>query len=94
MEEYRREEDMEKKGSDPAFVLGILSIVFVAVCQIVGLILGIIGIRKARGRKSETGWTLSVIGVVLNAVIIAFVIIFIIVGLVFLSEAMKMAYYW
>ena len=42
MEEYRNDVP-EKKGTDASFILGILSIVFVAVCQVVGLILGIIG---------------------------------------------------
>ena len=92
MEEYRNDIP-EKKGTDASFVLGILSIVFVVVCQIVGLILGIIGLNKAKD-KSETGWTLSVIGIVLNAVIIAATVIGIIILLILFNGIMDSFYYW
>ena len=92
MEEYRNDIP-EKKGTDASFVLGILSIVFVAVCQVVGLILGIIGLNKAKD-KSETGWTLSVIGIVLNAVIIAVAVIGIIILLILFNGIMNSFYYW
>ena len=92
MEEYRNDVP-EKKGTDASFVLGILSIVFVAVCQVVGLILGIIGLNKAKD-KSETGWTLSVIGIVLNAVIIAATVIGIIILLILFNGIMDSFYYW
>lgn len=92
MEEYRNDIP-EKKGTDASFVLGILSIVFVAVCQVVGLILGIIGLNKAKD-KSETGWTLSVIGIVLNAVIIAATVIGIIILLILFNGIMDSFYYW
>lgn len=92
MEEYRNDVP-EKKGTDASFVLGILSIVFVAVCQVVGLILGIIGLNKAKD-KSETGWTLSVIGIVLNAVIIAVAVIGIIILLILFNGIMDSFYYW
>ncbi len=92
MEEYRNDVP-EKKGTDASFVLGILSIVFVAVCQVVGLILGIIGLNKAKD-KSETGWTLSVIGIVLNAVIIAVAVIGIIILLILFNGIMNSFYYW
>ena len=92
MEEYRNDVP-EKKGTDASFVLGILSIVFVAVCQVVGLILGIIGLNKAKD-KSETGWTLSVIGIVLNAVIIAATVIGIIILLILFNGIMNSFYYW
>ena len=63
-------------GSGAALVLGILSIVFLFICQVAGLILGIIGLRKSgRGRgesrDADAAWVLSVIGIVLNAVILA-----------------------
>ena len=92
MEEYRNDIP-EKKGTDASFVLGILSIVFVVVCQVVGLILGIIGLNKAKD-KSETGWTLSVIGIVLNAVIIAATVIGIIILLILFNGIMNSFYYW
>ena len=92
MEEYRNDVP-EKKGTDASFILGILSIVFVAVCQVVGLILGIIGLNKAKD-KSETGWTLSVIGIVLNAVIIAATVIGIIILLILFNGIMDSFYYW
>lgn len=92
MEEYRNDIP-EKKGTDASFVLGILSIVFVVVCQVVGLILGIIGLNKAKD-KSETGWTLSVIGIVLNAVIIAATVIGIIILLILFNGIMDSFYYW
>ena len=92
MEEYRNDIP-EKKGTDASFVLGILSIVFVVVCQVVGLILGIIGLNKAKD-KSETGWTLSVIGIVLNAVIIAVAVIGIIILLILFNGIMNSFYYW
>ena len=92
MEEYRNDVP-EKKGTDASFVLGILSIVFVVVCQVVGLILGIIGLNKAKD-KSETGWTLSVIGIVLNAVIIAVAVIGIIILLILFNGIMDSFYYW
>ena len=92
MEEYRNDIP-EKKGTDASFVLGILSIVFVVVCQVVGLILGIIGLNKAKD-KSETGWTLSVIGIVLNAVIIAVAVIGIIILLILFNGIMDSFYYW
>lgn len=92
MEEYRNDVP-EKKGTDASFVLGILSIVFVVVCQVVGLILGIIGLNKAKD-KSETGWTLSVIGIVLNAVIIAATVIGIIILLILFNGIMDSFYYW
>ena len=92
MEEYRNDIP-EKKGTDASFILGILSIVFVAVCQVVGLILGIIGLNKAKD-KSETGWTLSVIGIVLNAVIIAATVIGIIILLILFNGIMDSFYYW
>ena len=92
MEEYRNDIP-EKKGTDASFVLGILSIVFVVVCQIVGLILGIIGLNKAKD-KSETGWTLSAIGIVLNAVIIAATVIGIIILLILFNGIMDSFYYW
>ena len=92
MEEYRNDVP-EKKGTDASFILGILSIVFVVVCQVVGLILGIIGLNKAKD-KSETGWTLSVIGIVLNAVIIAATVIGIIILLILFNGIMDSFYYW
>ncbi len=92
MEEYRNAEQEERKGTDSSFVLGVLSIVFVAICQVVGLILGIIGLHKAR--KSETGWTLNVIGIILNAVVIALVIILTVVMLVLFAGVMNSFYYW
>ena len=92
MEEYRNDVP-EKKGTDASFILGILSIVFVAVCQVIGLILGIIGLNKAKD-KSETGWTLSVIGIVLNAVIIAATVIGIIILLILFNGIMDSFYYW
>ena len=92
MVEYRNDIP-EKKGTDASFVLGILSIVFVVVCQVVGLILGIIGLNKAKD-KSETGWTLSVIGIVLNAVIIAATVIGIIILLILFNGIMDSFYYW
>ncbi len=92
MEEYRNDIP-EKKGTDASFVLGILSIVFGVVCQVVGLILGIIGLNKAKD-KSETGWTLSVIGIVLNAVIIAATVIGIIILLILFNGIMDSFYYW
>ena len=92
MEEYRNDVP-EKKGTDASFILGILSIVFVVVCQVVGLILGIIGLNKAMD-KSETGWTLSVIGIVLNAVIIAATVIGIIILLILFNGIMDSFYYW
>ncbi len=92
-EDFRREEE---RHTDTSLVLGILSIVFVAMCQIVGLILGIIGLHKARqsGRRSETGWVLNVIGIILNAVVIAAVIILLVIGLAIFSEFLDYAYYW
>lgn len=90
------EERKEGQRTDSALVLGILSIVFVAVCQIVGLILGIIGLHKAKesGRRSETGWVLNVIGIILNAVVIALVVAALIICIALFSEAMEYAYYW
>lgn len=92
MEDYSRNEERHDQNN-ASFVLGILSIVFVVVCQLVGLILGIIGIHKARGRN-DSGWVLSVIGVVLNAVVIAAVFILIIVGVFIFAEVFEQVYYW
>ena len=92
MEEYRDSHSDERKGADTALVLGILSIVFVAICQIAGLIMGIIGLHKAR--KSETGWVLNVIGIVLNSIVVALVVIALIFLFVFVSDIADYAYYW
>ena len=77
---------------EESLVLGILSIVFVAICQIAGLIMGIIGLHKAR--KSETGWVLNVIGIVLNSIVVALVVIALIFLFVFVSDIAHYAYYW
>ena len=73
----------DRRKSDAALVLGILSVVFIFICQIAGLILGIIGLRKA-GRKSAEGsdaaWVLNVVGIVINSVILFLVFLAIIFG--------------
>ena len=91
--EYNQTEERPEKKSDAAFVLGLLSIVFVVVCQIVGLILGIVGLKKAK-KSSDTGWVLSVIGIVLNAVIIAFVIIGLVIAAVIIGSVFSSPYYY
>ena len=76
----------ERNSHDAALVLGILSIVFLFICQIAGLIMGIIGLRKAGKRNSssstDTAWVLNVIGIVLNAVILFLIIVAIIFGII------------
>ena len=86
-------------GSGAALVLGILSIVFLFICQVAGLILGIIGLRRSgRGRgtsrDADAAWVLSVIGIVLNAVIIAATVIGIIILLILFNGIMDSFYYW
>ena len=59
------------EGARSAFILGILSIVFSVICQVVGLILGIIGLSKAKrsdrtDKEGEAAWVLSVIAIVLG----------------------------
>lgn len=93
MEEYsRNEERHDERKSDASLVLGTLSIVFIAICQVIGLILGIIGISKARNR-SDAGWTLSVIGVVLNAVVLAFLVL-LVIGLITAVGVFSNPYFW
>ncbi|MCH2149384.1 MAG: hypothetical protein MK095_08120 [Phycisphaerales bacterium] len=67
----------------PALVLGILSLVFAGACFIIGLILGIIGLAKARAGQRDiehrpelggfgmvqAGKICSIIGIVLNVLI-------------------------
>ncbi len=88
-----------QKKSDAAFVLGVLSLVFIAVCQLAGLVLGIIGLSKARrarseGRDADTAWTLCVIGIVLNAVILAIILVAVFVGMAFVFAILNTPYYW
>lgn len=86
------------EGARSAFILGILSIVFSVICQVVGLILGIIGLSKAKrsdrtDKEGEAAWVLSVIGIVLNAVILALVFAFI-VGILIFMGAVGAWMYW
>ena len=86
------------EGARSAFILGILSIVFSVICQVVGLILGIIGLSKAKrsdrtDKEGESAWVLSVIGIVLNAVILALVFAFI-VGILIFMGAVGAWMYW
>ena len=86
-------------GSGAAFVLGILSIVFLFICQVAGLILGIIGLRRSgRGRgtsrDADAAWVLSVIGIVLNAVILALIIVALIIFFIAFGTMMGHAHWW
>ena len=93
MESYYPEN--ENRNRDASLVLGILSIVFIFICQIAGLIMGIIGLKKA-GRKSEkadTAWVLNVIGIVLNSVIL-FLIVVAIIFCILAFSAFSHPYCW
>ncbi|MBO8435415.1 MAG: DUF4190 domain-containing protein [Spirochaetes bacterium] len=73
----------EVKKHDASLVLGILSVVFVFICQIAGLILGIVGLRKSKrngANGNDTAWVLNVIGIVMNAVILFIILAAIIFG--------------
>lgn len=88
-----------ENGSGAALVLGILSIVFIFICQVAGLILGIIGLRKSgRGRgesrDADAAWVLSVIGIVLNAVILALIAAALIIFLIAFGTMMGHAHFW
>ena len=48
-------QENQGRGRDAALVLGILSIIFIFICQLVGLVLGIIGLHKTR--KDRNGGT-------------------------------------
>lgn len=65
-------QDQQPQRQDVTDVLGILSIVFAFVISIVGLILGIVGIIKAKKRGYSP--VLSVIGTILSLVVIAFIL--------------------
>lgn len=88
----------ERNSHDAALVLGILSIVFLFICQIAGLIMGIIGLRKAGKRNSssstDTAWVLNVIGIVLNAVILFLIIVAIIFGIIAFSGFIGYHHIW
>ena len=78
-EPYTEKPEIEQKRTSPSFVLGILSLVLLPVSpQIISLVLGIIGlVIGARDRKNASdcirggsGWTMSLIGVVLSSIMI------------------------
>ena len=87
---------LRKKEDNPAsttpFVLGILSLVFTFCCQLAGLVLGIVGLVKAsklkalgvRDSKVESGWIMSLIGLILSSIILLIVLFYIVVAAVFL----------
>lgn len=89
-EPYYETPEKEQVRTSPAFVLGILSLVFLLISpQIISLVLGIIGlVIGARDRKrgdscirAEAGWTMSLIGVVLSSIMIFLVIAIIMVAM-------------
>ena len=86
MENGESYQETRVRKHDTALVLGILSIVFLFICQIAGLIMGIIGLRKSdRKDGSDTAWVLNVIGVVLNSVIIFLIVVAIIIMVIAFS---------
>ena len=77
-----------KSSHNKALVLGILSIVFIFICQIAGLILGIIGLRKSGkdgNDNADAPWVLNVIGIVVNSVVLFLIAAAIIFALVAFS---------
>lgn len=79
-------DEIREGGSNAALTLGILSLIFIMIFPIAGLVMGIIGLRRSKmnERHSDAAWVLSVIGIVLNSLIVVFFLLAIIPSLVFI----------
>ena len=75
-------DEIREGGSNAALTLGILSLIFIMIFPIAGLVMGIIGLR--RSKIPDAAWVLSVIGIVLNSLIVVFFLLAIIPSLVFI----------
>ena len=74
-------DEIREGGSNAALTLGILSLIFIMIFPIAGLVMGII---KMNERHPDAAWVLSVIGIVLNSLIVVFFLLAIIPSLVFI----------